>query len=121
WHGDLPSERQLQGFRADLAARRAMPPATMSLLRECARAGVDPMDALRIAAGTMSMTSDDPRTIVAQCPTIVAAFWRLRRGAEPLEPRTDLDHAANFLFMLSGDRPDSEHVRGLETYLNTVV
>src|ERR1700720_4439111 len=48
WHGDLPSARQLEGFRAELAARRALPPATTSMLRECARAGVDPMDALRI-------------------------------------------------------------------------
>ena len=61
------------------------------------------------------------RAIVARFPTIVAAFWRLRRGAEPLAPRPDLGHAANFLYMLSGDEPDAERVRGLETYLNTVV
>src|SRR5215813_10376955 len=80
WNDDLPTARQLESFRADLADRRAVPAATMSLLRECARAGIDPMDALRIAAGTISLVSDDPRTIVAQCPTIIAAFWRLRRG-----------------------------------------
>ncbi len=64
--------------------------------------------------------------IVARCPTIVAAFWRLRRGLEPIAPRADLDHAANFLHMLTGDTdtgdtPDPERVRALETYLNTVV
>jgi len=121
WHGDLPSARQLEAFRADLAAERGLAPATVALLRECARAAIDPMDALRIAAGTISLTSGTAPAIVARFPTIVATFWRLSRGAEPLEPRSDLGHAANFLYMLSGDAPDPEKVRGLETYLNTVV
>jgi citrate synthase len=121
WHGPLPSARQLEAFRSELAASRALPAATVSLLRECAEARVEPMDALRIAAGTISLTSDDAHAIVARCPAIVAAFWRLRRGAEPLAPRSDLGHAENFLYMLSGAVPDSERVRALETYLNTVV
>ena len=121
WHGDLPSPRELETFRGELAAQRELTPATIDLLRECARAGVDPMDALRIAAGTISLTSADARAIVARVPTIVAAFDRLRRGAEPIRPRSDHGHAANFLYMLSGETPDPEHVRGLETYLNTVV
>jgi citrate synthase len=121
WHGDLPSSRQLEAFRAELAAQRALPQATVSLLRDCADARLDPMDALRIAAGTISLTSEDASAIVAQFPTIVATFWRLRHDAEPLAPRHDLNHAANFLYMLSGEVPDPERVRGLETYLNTVV
>ena len=89
WHGDLPSAGQLEAFRANLAAERDVPPATVALLRECARAGIEPMDALRIAAGTISLTStgNPAGAIVARCPTIVAAFWRLRRGAEPIAPR----------------------------------
>jgi citrate synthase len=121
WHGELPSPRQLATFRAELSSRRALPPATTALLRACARAGLDPMDALRIGVGTVSLQSDDPARIVAQCPTIVSAYWRMRRNEEPLEPRPDLGHAANFLYMLNGNVPDPERVRGLETYLNTVV
>ncbi len=121
WHGDLPTARQLETFRVELGARRALPPVATALLRECARAGVDPMDALRIGAGAISMTSSDARTIVAQFPTIVAAFWRLRRGEAPVDPRADLGHAANFLYMLTGHVPAAEQVRALETYLNTVV
>jgi citrate synthase len=121
WHGDLPSARQLETFTASLVAERALPPATLALLGECVRTRIDPMDALRIAAGTISLTSDSPAAIVARFPTIVAAFWRLRSGSEPLAPRDDLGHAANFLYMLSGDVPDLERVRALETYLNTVV
>ena len=121
WHGELPSPRQLATFRAELSSRRSLPPAAIALLRACAGAGLDPMDALRIGVGTVSLQSDDAARIVAQCPTIVAAFWRMRRNEEPLDPRPDLGHAANFLYMLNGNVPDPERVRGLETYLNTVV
>jgi citrate synthase len=131
WHGALPTSRELEAFRATLAASRTLSPATITLLRECARKAIDPMDALRIAVGTISLDLADASdadtgmaaAIVARCPTIVAAFWRLRRGLEPISPRGDLDHAANFLHMLTGngDAPDPERVRALETYLNTVV
>jgi citrate synthase len=121
WHGELPSIAQLESFRAALAASRALSPATISLLGECAHAGLAPMDALRAAAGTISLRTDEPAGIVACMPTIVAAYWRLTKRLEPIAPRPDLGHAAGFLYMLSGDVPDPERVRGLETYLNTVV
>jgi citrate synthase len=122
WHGDLPSAGQLQTFRGELAAERTLPPATLDVLRECARRQIDPMDALRIGAGTISLASDDPHGIVGRLPAIVAAYWRLRHNQEPIAPRgAVLGHAANFLFMLTGEVPDVERVRGLETYLNTVI
>jgi len=115
WNGDLPMPHS---FRADLAARREI---DLAILYKCAANGVDPMDALRIAAGTISIESSDPRDIVAKFPTIVAAYARITKGLEPVKPRRDLSHAANYLYMLSGEVPDAERVRGLETYLNTVV
>jgi citrate synthase len=121
WHGDLPTAAQLEAFAAALAASRALAPGTLALLRDCARADLPAMDALRIAAGTLSLQTDDAVGIAARMPTIAAAYWRLRRGEAPVGPRPDLGHAANFLYMLRGDEPDPEAVRGLETYLNTVV
>jgi len=121
WHGDLPSSAQLEAFRSELAAARVLPPATEALLRECAQARLDPMDALRAAAGTISLRTDAATGIVACMPTIVATYWRLRNGQEPVTPQRDLGHAASFLYLLNGQIPDPEHVRGLETYLNTVV
>jgi len=121
WHGRLPSARQLAAFRADLAAERALPAPTIALVRDCAQAGMTPMDGLRAAAGTITIASDDALAIAARFPTIVAAFWHLRSGSEPIAPRADLGHAANFLYMLNGSEPDPERVRGLETYLNTVI
>jgi citrate synthase len=113
-------------LRPELAARRTLAPATLALLRAAAERRIDAMDALRMAADTISLdtlTSDRDAALhlVAKFPTIVAAYWRLLQGQEPLAPRTDLGHAANYLYMLTGQTPHEELVRGLETYLNTVV
>jgi citrate synthase len=79
----------------------------------------DPMDALR--AGMAAMSSDDPAEVIAAVPVIVAASARTRAGKEPIQPRADLAHAANYLYMLDGREPSPARVRALETYLNTVV
>jgi citrate synthase len=121
WNGDLPTQSQLDSFRSELAAQRGLAKSTMSLVRECARAAVDPMDALRMAVDTISLESNEASAIVARVPTIIAGFFRLSNGLDPLEPRRDLGHAANFLYMLEAKVPDAERVRALETYLNTVV
>jgi citrate synthase len=114
-------------LRPELAARRELAPATMALLRAAAERRIDGMDALRMAADTISLdtTTGDDRDaalhLVAKFPTIVAAYWRLLHGRDPLAPDPALGHAANYLYMLTGERPHDELVRGLETYLNTVV
>jgi len=59
--------------------------------------------------------------LLSAFPVIVAAYWRLLHDQPPIPPRADLGHAANYLYMLTGKLPDETHVRGLETYLNTVV
>jgi citrate synthase len=121
WHGDLPTGAELEGFRAALGHAREIPDSTMAVLRECARRNLDAMDALRMSVDTLSLVVNDEIGIVSRVPTIVAAYARLRRGLQPVPPRSELGHAANFLCMLSGEVPDSERVRGLETYLNTVI
>jgi citrate synthase len=121
WNGRRPSTSELDAFRRELASKRTLPPAITTLLRDCATAGADPMDALRIAAGAISLQGEDAATITAKIPAIVAAFWRLRQGVEPIPPRAELTHAANYLYMLTGELPDVERVRALETYLNTVI
>jgi citrate synthase len=121
WRGELPTASELAAFHRELAAERQLPEATLGLLHACAAARLEPMDVLRIAAGTISLVTSSGSGIVARFPTIVAAYWRLLHGQPVLAPREDLGHAANFLYMLTGDVPDAERVRGLETYLNTVV
>jgi citrate synthase len=105
------------------ASTVALPPHTLALLRNVSERGVEPMDALRMSAGTLNAASDGEAAalLVGAFPTIVAAYWRLLHGREPIAPRADLDIAANYLYMLTGAEPHEELVRGLETYLNTVV
>ena len=128
WHDALPTSDQLHTFRQQLAERRRLPEATANLLREAANREADLMDLLRMGLDTLSLAADagaDNRDLalraIAACPTIVAAAWRLQQGQQPLAPRSDLSHAANYLAMLFGEAPTPEQVRGLETYLNTVI
>ncbi|GAB4519370.1 MAG: citrate synthase CitA [Anaerolineae bacterium] len=131
WHDDLPNAQELEDFRAQLAQRRSLPPVALTVLRAAAENRSSAMDALRMAASTLSLCrSEEPHPdpmvedalrLVASFPTIVAAYWRLSQGMEPIEPREDLSHAANYLYMLTGEEPSAERARGLETYLNTVV
>jgi citrate synthase len=113
----------LAAFRSDLAQRRGIPPTAIDVLAAAAARRADSMDALRMAAGILGTANDadDARTLLAAFPTIVAAYWRLLAGRTPIPPRSDLSHAANTLYMLSGEVPSAERVRGLEAYLNTVV
>jgi citrate synthase len=119
WHGDLPDTDALETFQSDLARRRELPPYTIDLLRACARERIEVMDALRVAAGTI--LEPLPLEIVARFPTIVATYWHLLHGRTPVSPRADLGHAENYLYMLTGGLPRPEEIRGLETYLNTVI
>jgi citrate synthase len=122
WHGALPDPGQLEGFRRELAGRRELSGATLNLLRAVAAQKVPAMDALRMAAGTVSTGTDDEDALalVALLPTIVAVYWRLLEGEDPVAPDPELGHAANYLYMLTGEVPGVEFTRALETYLNTV-
>ena len=123
WNDALPDSGQLRTFREELAGWRALPGATLNLLRAAAAERAPAMDALRMVAGTASLgVSGDSYTqalaLVARLPTIAAAYWRLLGREEPVTPDPGLGHAANYLYMLTGERPGSESVRALETYLN---
>src|SRR5262245_37928830 len=104
WNGSLPAD--VGPFRRDLASRRALPQAALDRLASAAAEGVDPMDALRMTLGrTYGKDEEDARNVVAVIPCIVAAYWRLLHDSAPLAPRADLGHAANYLFMLTGELP----------------
>jgi citrate synthase len=127
WRDQLPDTVELENFQQELAARRSLPQVTVDLLRAAAAQPVPVMDALRMAAGTLSLdatASDDQwseaKMLLARFPVIVATYWRLYNGAEPIAPDPTLSHAANYLYMLTSQRPTPAQVRGLETYLNTV-
>jgi len=127
WNDALPTVAQLAAFRQALAAQRVLPLATVDVLGTAAARGLPTMDALSLAAGTLilDLANADPQqqamAVLARFPVIVATYVRLLNDQTPLTPRADLDHAANYLFMLFGEDLELERVRALETYLNTVV
>jgi citrate synthase len=129
WNDRLPNTEQLADFRKALINRRSIPALALPVLEAAARQKVSPMDALRMVAGITDLdeTREDDNgmsaavKLVASFPTIVAAYARMLNQSEPIAPRPDLGHAANYLFMLSGKVPGPEQVRAMETYLNTVV
>ena len=100
------------------------PPERRALSSERAARSSDPlMDQLRAGIASLSAADDHDAAslLLHTAPAIVAGSWRRKRGLEPIAPRHDLGFAANYLYMLTGDEPDAERVRALETYLNTVV
>ncbi|HZM79755.1 MAG TPA: citrate/2-methylcitrate synthase, partial [Candidatus Limnocylindrales bacterium] len=98
-------------------------------------AGVAPMDGLRTAlsmAGSLRemrplMDIDEDRRrrdalyACAVTPTILAALHRLKRGLEPIEPRDDLPYAANYLYMMTGELPEPEKSKAIESYLISTI
>jgi citrate synthase len=127
WNDSLPTVSQLVDFRGALRVQRALQGAVIDVLRAAAERHLPVMDALCLAAGTLNLdlADKDPQqqaiAVLARFPVIVATYARLLGNKALLAPRADLDHAANYLFMLTGETPEPEHVRALETYLNTVV
>jgi citrate synthase len=134
WHDVLPDAKAVNQFSTELASRRELEGHTVELLKAAAARRVPAMDALRMACA--SLTGDaavvpvnalgtpaarrEALRLVAAFPVIVAAYHRLSQGLEPIAPRKDLLHTANFLYMLSGREAPSAFIRALDTYWNTV-
>ncbi|QZP36972.1 citrate synthase [Halobaculum magnesiiphilum] len=120
WNGELPTESELSAFEEAMSAERGLDDDTLETVTRLAEADEEPMAAMRTAASSLSAadpdTDADPtdpeanvrkaRRITAKLPTALAAFARVRDGEEPVDPREDLDHAENFLYMLNGEVPD---------------
>lgn len=127
WNDALPTAPQLDDFRGALAAQRVLPGATVDILHAAAERRLPAMDALCLAAGTLHLdlanknSQQQAIAVLARFQGMVATYARLLNDQNLLTPRPDLNHAANYLFMMTGKTPESEHVRALETYLNTVV
>jgi citrate synthase len=115
WTGDWPEHAELPCSPlsgAVLASLRSLPD------------GTNAMDALRSAVSAWGAaerlgwppTVDEARALTAMAPSALAAFARLQRGFDPIEPDTDLPLAAGFLYQLNGERPDPAAARALDAY-----
>ena len=126
--GDLPEQAVLDDFVHDLAHDRGLRSQVVELIR-CLPEYGHPMDALQAAIAALGMfqpakdVTDDAQNklscirLISTLPTIVSTFERFRNGVTVLSPRDDLGHAANFLYMLTGEEPNPVSVRALDVCL----
>jgi citrate synthase len=126
--GDLPSQRELADFDNQLRHHRRIKYKLIDLLKCLPETG-HPMDALQASVAAMGMfypardvtnaqsNWDSVVRLIAKMPTLVAAFHRLRHGDQPLTPRDDLGHAANFYYMLTEHEPSPAVAKVLDACL----
>lgn len=124
----LPTKTEFDQFESDLRQHRRIKYRIIELLK-CLPDQGHPMDALQAAVAALGMyypirnVRDQANwhlaavRLIAKLPTIVAAFARLRRGDDQIQPRDDLSHTENFLYMLFERVPDPAHAKILDTCL----
>ncbi len=128
WYQRLPANPELEMLSNWLRENRRLPKVVWGIMHSLPDQAT-PMEALRTIASTLSMFDRSCHheeeggsslcrsvSLTAKVPTIIASFDRLRRNRPPIEPRGDLSHAANFLYMLNGEDPPEMAARALGTY-----
>jgi citrate synthase len=128
WHGKLPSENELKELRQRLASERKLDPAIINFLREVPKDAA-PMDVLRTAVSALGLYDPDRSNndhdanvskairLTSQIAMIVAAYDRIRKGKNVVEPDPSLSHAANFLLLLNGEKPSATAEHALDIAL----
>lgn len=119
WHKKLPNRAELDELTKQIAEEAAVPADFYNHFKLYPIDKVHPMGALRTAISLLGLYDDEADVmseeanyrkairIQAKIPTIVTAFSRIRKGLDPVSPRSDLSFAANFLYMLTGEEPSA--------------
>ena len=127
-YGELPTVAELAAFNQQLRSQRDLPGQIVDLLRT-APADAHPMDLLRTAVSSLAFfdaeTPDNSHDanvrkaerLLAKIPTALAYGYRFSQGLEPVSPDAELDHAANLLYMLRGEKPPAYEVEAMNTSL----
>jgi len=119
-YGTLPTQEELDGFDAELRHHRRIKFRIRDMMK-CFPPSAHPMDSLQASVAALGMFYPFPKNmegkldrktvhqvcvnLIAKLPTLVAAHARMRHGDDPIPPRDDLSHAANFYYMLTGEEP----------------
>jgi len=115
-YGNLPKQSELEKFQEKMRTAREIKPEIIAMVRSFPRDN-HPMELLQSAIAYLSgyvehkiahsATCNCRQTLhqISQLPTVLAAFHRIKHGQEPVAPRMDLSHGANFLYMLHGKEP----------------
>ncbi|MFF1822681.1 citrate/2-methylcitrate synthase [Kribbella sp. NPDC058245] len=137
FEGRLPTAAERDQFIADLAPLRVLPDEVSAVLPAIATAGptFNPLAGLRTALSLLAATKNlpplwdadparrkaDAMLVCAVTPTILAALYRLRECAQPLDPRSELTAAANWLYLVTGKVPTAVEATAIEHYLISTV
>jgi 2-methylcitrate synthase len=127
WHGRLPSRAELGDLQSQLAAGRPLEEPILRLMKQLpATDGMDSLRTLTSALGHYDRDASDhsPQAnyrkavrLTAQLGSIVATYGRMQAGGGPIQPDPALGHAANFLYMLTGNRPNALSTRAFDIAL----
>ncbi|MEC7767752.1 MAG: citrate synthase [Acidobacteriota bacterium] len=127
WYGRVPTRAELGHLESEFAQSRTRPANILRLMRSLPLA--NGMDALRTLASALAHTDPDAANnspeanqrkairLTAQLATLVATYGRFANGGAPIEPDPAIGHAANFLFVLTGERPDALAARAFDVAL----
>lgn len=127
WHRRLPSRAELGDLQSQLAAARPLPESVIRLMKGLPPS--DGMDILRTLTSALAHYDPDaadnsPQAnyrkavrLTGQLASLVATYGRLQAGGGPIQPDPALGHAANFLYMLTGTRPNALSTRALDIAL----
>jgi len=125
---ELPYNAELAAFKESLVRERAIPETLIAVLKSSPKDAL-PMDILQASISLMAQYDPDVRDssregsvrmalrLIAKFTTIVAAWDRIRNNKQPIPPNPDLSHAANFLYMLSGNVPEDQLAGYFDTCL----
>jgi citrate synthase len=128
WFGKLPTRAELADLSKRLAAGRTLNPAIVDLLRSFPKTAL-PMEVLRTAVSALSAYDADAEKVdhdsnvakairlTSQISMIVAAFDRIRKGKNVVQPDPSLSHSANFLLMLNGEKPSATAEKAFDVAL----
>ena len=128
WYGVLPTRELLEKLTRKFVASRPLPEEVLGAMKLFPKKS-SPMDVLRTVVSQLglhdleqadnSVSANVRKSIrlTAQMPTIVAAWHNIHQGREPIPPRNNLSHAANFLYMLEGKEPTLQEARILDIAL----
>jgi citrate synthase len=126
WVGHLPNRAELKDLQDNLEANRTLPESVIGILRLLPKE-TPPMDALRTGLSALGAVDtelfgglpdlSEAIAIAARFPGILAAFYRLREGEEPVSPKAGHNTAQSYLYQLFGNEPEERHWKPLETYL----
>src|SRR5215203_3821497 len=127
WHGRLPNRAELGDLQSQLVAGRTLEEPILRLMKQLpASDGMDTLRTLTSALGHYDRDASDssPQAnyrkavrLTAQVGSLVATYGRMKSGGGPIQPDPALGHAANFLYMLTGDRPSALATRAFDIAL----